>query len=401
MKIGADNKKGSLLGSILLITGCCVGAGMLGLPARSAAAGYFPSMVTFVLCWLFMMTTGLLLLEVNIWFKKEVNVITMAGGTIGKIGQSFAWVLFLFLFYCIEVAYTAGSGQIFVDLIHEATAVTVPVWLGSLAFVVIFGVMIYFGTHSVDRLNRFLMAGLIITYLLLIGFGSMHIKMDLLGHIEWKNSVWTIPVMIISFGYHNLIPSLTAYMKNDVRKMRLAIMIGSAIPLVIYLIWMLIILGIIPFQEFADDQDKGELVTHNLKTVLGSSVVVSVMDYFALFAIVTSFLGVTLSLVDFLVDGFDLKRMRAGRLLACLLALIPPLIFGVFHPHVFVRALEYAGGFGAVILFGVLPALMVWSGRYKKKLWTEQIVPGGKPVLVAVMLFAVIVFGLQVVNVLQ
>ena len=41
----------------------------------------------------------------------------------------------------------------------------------------------------------------------------------------------------------------------------------------------------------------------------------------------TSFLGVTLSLSDFLTDGFKIKKSWEGRLMACLLTFIPPLIF--------------------------------------------------------------------------
>jgi hypothetical protein len=55
-------------------------------------------------------------------------------------------------------------------------------------------------------------------------------------------------------------------------------------------------------------------------------------------------------------------------------------------------ALNYAGAFGAVILFGILPALMVWSGRYIKGISGEKIVPGGKITLGAIILFAAVAF---------
>src|SRR5688572_4400078 len=103
-------REGSVLGGVLLIAGCCIGAGMLGLPVLSAAAGFIPSFVLFVLCWLFMVVTGLLLLEVNLLFTEEVSIISMAGRTLGKVGQAVGWVCFLFLFYCLMVAYVAGSG---------------------------------------------------------------------------------------------------------------------------------------------------------------------------------------------------------------------------------------------------------------------------------------------------
>ena len=81
-------KKGSLFGGILLVAGCCIGAGMLGLPVLSAEAGFKPSIFIFIICWLYMVTTGLLLLEVNLWFGKEINIVTMSEKTLGPIGKA-------------------------------------------------------------------------------------------------------------------------------------------------------------------------------------------------------------------------------------------------------------------------------------------------------------------------
>src|ERR1700733_232103 len=105
-------KSGSLPGAILLISGCCIGAGMLGLPVLSALAGFVPSLCMFLLSWLFMTATALLLLEVNLQFKEEVNIVSMAEKTLGLPGKLAAWGCFLFLFYAIGVAYLAGSGDL-------------------------------------------------------------------------------------------------------------------------------------------------------------------------------------------------------------------------------------------------------------------------------------------------
>ena len=70
----------------------------------------------------------------------------------------------------------------------------------------------------------------------------------------------------------------------------------------------------------------------------------------------------------------------------------------VTYPKIFLQALNYAGAFGAVILFGIIPALMVWTGRYRKKLTEKPLVPGGRVVLVLVILFASAVFLLQLLK---
>ena len=90
--------QGRTLGAILLVAGCCIGAGMLGLPVLSAQAGFVPSMFFFIASWFFMLCTGLLLLEANLWFKEDINVVSLAGHTLGKIGKAVGWIVFLFFF---------------------------------------------------------------------------------------------------------------------------------------------------------------------------------------------------------------------------------------------------------------------------------------------------------------
>lgn len=140
------------------------------------------------------------------------------------------------------------------------------------------------------------------------------------------------------------------------------------------------------------------MVTHTMKEVVGKAWIVDVIEYFAFFAIVTSFIGVALSLFDFLVDGLQIKKDSRGKAIACFLALAPPLFFSLVYPNVFIQALNFAGGFGAVILFGVLPALMAWMGRYSKKLWSEEMLPGGKWSLMLIIFFGSSVFILQLID---
>ena len=176
------------------------------------------------------------------------------------------------------------------------------------------------------------------------------------------------------------------------------IVIGSAIPLIIYLLWEWVILGLTPLSEFQEALDQGEIATQALKDAVGASWIGDVAQTFAFFAIVTSFLSVAISFVDFLADGLSIKKDFFGKIILALLVLGPPLLFALFYPSIFLVALNYAGGYGAVIIFGIIPALMVWEGRYQKKLGLPQIVPGGKPLLVAVMLFSAAVMLLQFIK---
>jgi tyrosine-specific transport protein len=392
------HKQGSLLGAILLIAGCCIGAGMLGLPVLSGMAGFKPSLLMFFICWLFMVATGILLLEVNLWYKEEVHIVSMAERTLGKFGKTISWLVFLFLFYSLMVAYIAASGSLVADFISDNFSLSMPHSLGSLIFSLLFGCLLYLGTGAMDWVNRILMFGLIASYLLLVSIGLPHIQARLLEHQNWSAATLVIPALIISFGYHNLVPSLTTYLNGKANLLIKAILIGSAIPLGIYLLWEMLILGLVPLEDFKQALDQGEIATEALKSAVGVSWILDIAQMFAFFAIVTSFLSVSLSFVDFLADGLNIKKTSAGKLILASLVIVPPFICSMIYPTIFLIALNYAGGYGAVILFGILPALMAWKGRYSLKLGHRQLLPGGKMVLGGIILFALYVIGLQLIN---
>lgn len=392
-----EENKGSVLGGILLIAGCCIGAAMLGLPILTAITGFRPSLAMFLVCWTYMLVTGLLLLEVNLWFKEEVSIITMAGRTLGISGQLFGWITFLFLFYSLMVAYVSGCGSLISNFTEQNFSYALPDWIGSLGTVLLFGILIFLGTGSVDRFNRLLMCGLVGTYLTLIVMGVPHVDTKLLEHQKWSAAPFVIPAMIVSFGYHNLVPSLTTYLNHDRKKLTKTIFIGSAVPLVIYLMWEYVILGLVPLKGGIVHQalNDGEMATRVLRTAVGTSWIADIAEAFAFFAIVTSLLGVALSFVDFLADGLQIKKDPRGKLILCLLTLGPPFLFGILYPNMFLSALGVAGGFGAVIIFGILPALMVWKGRYHESVIGERVVPGGKPLLILVILASLAIMGIE------
>jgi tyrosine-specific transport protein len=115
-------------------------------------------------------------------------------------------------------------------------------------------------------------------------------------------------------------------------------------------------------------------------------------SFFAFFAIVTSFLGVTLSLSDFLTDGLKIKKTWEGKLLAWGLTFIPPLVFVFTYQRGFFLALGYAGVFVAVLLI-LLPAMMAWQ---LKTAFYRSI--RGRVLMAAVMILAIIVIGISLLD---
>ena len=387
---------GSVIGGMLLVAGSCIGAGMLALPILIGFSGFYPSLTVMVFSWAFMTFTALLLLEINGWFKKQVNLVSMAYESLGQKGKIIAWLSYLFLFYSLLVAYTAASGKIFAAILEAILGISLPAPFASIFFTVLFGIIVYLGTRAVDQFNRALMVGLIATYLGMIALGVSRIEPNLLANSAPKYMLISLPVLVVSFGFQNMIPSLTAYMKGDLKRVRKSIIGGSLITLAIYLVWSMLVLGVVPFDLIQQSYEKGEEATLPLRHVLGTSGISHFSQGFAFFAVVTSFLAQGLTLTHFLADGFKLQPKRSNLWWLSSLALFPPLALALYNPKIFFGALSFAGGICAMILFGILPIWMAWLGRYRRKHQSEYHVSGGKLSLIVGLLFSFLVIGCEV-----
>ncbi len=398
-----------LVGGILLVAGTATGAGMLALPVSTGMAGFLPSLLLFVFYWIYMTYTAFLMLEVNLWVSEGTNLVSMARSTLGKGGRILSWCVYLFLLYALTTAYIAGSTPIVIDAIQAVSGIVLPEWAGAIPLLVIFGFFVYRGTKAVDRVNRLLMLGLVIAYAAMVIFLTPHVSAQLLMHIDMKYVFMGVSVVATSFGFHIIIPSLVTYLERDIKKLKRVLWIGGAIPLLVYVSWEFLALGIIPIEGkngIIEGYRDGSNGVHLLTAFLGHSAIAMIARFFSFFAIVTSFLGVSLSLSDFLADGLRIKKTRSGRAMLYGLTFLPPLVITWIDPRAFLSALEYAGAFGVVTLLGLFPALMVWSGRYRKHLDTGAPfrTPGGKVALALVMLISCGVIALEItikMNLLQ
>ena len=379
-----------VFGSALLVAGTSVGAGMLALPVMSAEGGFFPSILIYFICYVVMTISGLYYAEISIKMPKDTNIIHMSSHYLGKGGKCFAWVLYLFLFYSLCVAYISGGADFVVNITDKGMSQPLAVFV----FVIILATFVYMGAQMVDRINWVLMGGLVFAYIAFVTIGAKFIQTDLLKHLNWSKSSFAIPVVLVSFGYQGLVPSLTNYLQKDKNKIRLAIIIGTTVTFVIYLIWNFLIMGIIPLNGesgLISAKLKGVSAVDAFQHLTNSSLVFTISQFFSFFAITTSFLGVSLGLFDFLSDGFKLSKKGLNKVFLALLTFCPPVLISLVNPGVFLTALNYAGGIGGALLLVFLPTLLVYVARYKRNdIKSNCQLFTGKKVVYFVFIFSVL-----------
>lgn len=384
-----------ILSGSLLVTGTAIGAGMLALPVATAEGGFLPACLLYVICWFFMAATGLLMLEVCLWMPQDSNLVSMSHHLLGLKGKMVSWVLYLFLFYCLTIAYVAGGG----DFINAVLQGAVSKKMSIIIFTALFAPFVYIGTKAVDRVNMILMFGLIASYFAFVFLGFKHVNLEHLSKQNFSVAFFALPIVFTSFSYQGIIPSLVSYMKGNAKAVRLCILIGTSLPLLIYIIWETLILGIVPLDGtygLLAAKQNGQNAIFSLKHYVQSPWVYGIGQAFAFFAITTSFLGVTLGLVDFLSDGLKVAKKGLKKVALCLAVFFPPVIIAMSKPDIFLKALTYAGGIGCALLLGLMPVLMVWKGRYSMGYGTKKAqIAGGKKFLIVLVLFVIIELAIE------
>ena len=98
-------------GSMLIIAGTTIGAGMLALPLASAGLGFTTATTIMIGIWALMTYTALLMLEVHQHADPSATLNTLAHQLLGRKGQTIATLAMFFLFYALCAAYIAGGGS--------------------------------------------------------------------------------------------------------------------------------------------------------------------------------------------------------------------------------------------------------------------------------------------------
>ncbi|WP_135457818.1 aromatic amino acid transport family protein [Vibrio echinoideorum] len=356
--------KSKVFGSTLIIAGTTVGAGMLALPLASAGIGFSTSLLLMLCLWGLMAFTALLMVELHQFAESDATLHTLAHTILGTKGKWIASFAVMFLFYALCSAYIAGGGAQFNQRISDISGIELNGQITTLLFTLLVAGVVTIGTHSVDKVNRVLFGLKLVAMVLVLSFLAPNITSQYLMSMPLQQGliIAAIPVVFTSFGFHGSIPSIVRYLDGDVRSLRKVMIIGSALPLVIYVFWQSVTLGVISQEQLLSDTSLGALLVSLSQTVHQSNLSV-IVGVFADLALLTSFIGVSLGLFEFMGDSLSSKLGNGKRVKTAAITFIPPLGFALFYPQGFITALGYAA-IALSVLAILLPTIMVYKVRY-------------------------------------
>lgn len=388
--------KNKTFGSALIVAGTTIGAGMLAMPLTSAEMGFSYTLVLLLILWALLSYSALLFVEVyQKAERQDAGIATLAEQYFGMFGRVLATLSLVIFMYAILTAYIVGSGgdllvSLFSFLNEHAKTVSIT------AFVIIFGTFVTIGTGSVDIVTRLLFIIKLIAFALVLTTLLPRVSMENLGAMPLKDFliISASPVFFTSFGFHVVIPSINKYLDGDIKRLRTAIIVGTGIPLIAYILWQMAIHGVFSQIEFVEiirnNPTLSGLVEATYKTT-GSEFIRSAVTIFSTTALITSFLGVALALFDCLDDLLQRVNIKAGRMTLGLLTFLPPLFFALYYTD-FLNSLTYAGQM--FTFYGlVLPVGMAWRFRKMYPDAPYRVIGGGFALIIALVL------GLLIMNV--
>lgn len=388
-----------LIAGIFMVTGTTIGGGMVVLPAVMGVYGYFSAILLLTLIWFFNTMIALVFLEANCYLPLKTSFISLSRRFLGPYGSAFCWMITLIFLYTIMCVYITGVTEISSSFL-ESVSLHLPDYIISSLAVACISIPLFKGIRNVSRINQLIVIAMFILFASLAAILIPYIKLNFILNSSNRLPYMALPIGFTSFGFLVIIPSLRELLDDNIKHLKRAIIIGSLIPLAIYILWITVIMGVIPangnysLQAILNDSESVRFMSDALHHHSGYQGFAWLIKLFMLFAILSSYIGTSLGLHDFLADGLGAQKQVKDKIKILILTFIPPLLIALMLPRLYIIGLGFAG-LVSTILFGLYPVMLTWSARYRHQLKTSYHAPVNRFFLLVISLFAFLIIFIE------
>lgn len=229
---------------------------------------------------------------------------------------------------------------------------------GQVLFAVGIGALLLAASpRQLDAANSYAVLGVVASLFALVAIIAPGVDPARLAVANWDEVVGSVPVVLLAFVFQNIVPVIVRQLEGDMPKVARAIVAGTAVPWAMFVSWDAAVLG----QRTQGEGGAGVDPVALVQAAGGPGG--ALLDAFALFAVGTSFVGFVIALSDFLIEMTGAVPTGRPSLPAYAGVVLPPLAIALTYPGLFFPALEYAGLFGVLVLWGIVPAAMALSTR--------------------------------------
>ncbi|PIT88343.1 MAG: hypothetical protein COU29_00940 [Candidatus Magasanikbacteria bacterium CG10_big_fil_rev_8_21_14_0_10_36_32] len=329
--------------AVFMITGMTIGAGILGLPYVVAQVGLIIGLIYILVLGLVVMMLNLIIGEIAVRTKENFQIPGFAGRYLGCWAKRLMSLIIILTGYGALLAYIIGEGEALSAMFGGD-----KVWW-SICFWSIGSILIWRGLQTVKNVEKILS---MVVIGLIVG-----LSLFLLDKFHPANFFYTdltklfLPYGVILFAL-NATPAIAeahALLPGSQKHFRKAIIIGGLIPIGVYLLFVLAVVGFLGVNTT-------EIATVGLNHQFGGWVY-ACANLFAALAMGTGFLGIGIALKQSLIWDHKINRY-----LAEFAVISVPVILFLFGFRSFVSILDVIGG-----LFIGIEAVLLVAIAYKAR----------------------------------
>lgn len=316
--------------SLSIFCGTVIGVGIFGLPYITAEVGFMPILIYFGLLGLVIMVIQLMYGEVclrtktehrlpgyvEIYLGKKFKLIPIISNSAGLLGANLAYIIV--------------GGTFLADLL-------IPFFGGDIftyqmIFFSVGAFIIYLGSGMIAR-SEFISLTLFFLVLTFIGYQS-RTEIDIYNFLEnnlsLKNVILPYGVILFSLSGMSVIPETREVLKTNLSRLKNVIILGTIIPIITYLAFIIIVVGVSGKQTSTD-------ALSGLIPFLGQDILIAGF----LFGIITTF-------TSYLTLGVTIKKilwydLRISHLISSVVAIFTPLIFLLLGFNDFLTVIAFVG----------------------------------------------------------
>jgi tyrosine-specific transport protein len=340
------NGKKAFFPAIATITGTAIGAGILGLPYVISKSGILPGILHLVILGLIMLLINLYLGEIVLRTKGHHQLPGYAQKYLGKTGKIIMLFSMVFGIYGALVAYLIGEGESLSFIFTGSLAYTL---IFSIVFFAIMALLVYLGLEALKEGESVGFIAVLVIISIIIIYFLPKIRFENFIFLPSSPFLWLMPYGVVLFSLlsFSALPEVEQELARNEKLMKKAIVLGALIPIAIYLIFMLVVVG------FA-----GKATPEIATFALGK-----LPTFLAVFTMFTAFFVLATAMKDMYAFDFKIKKTWAW-FLACFVPFIIALIIIAFKIADFIKVIGVTGA----ITGGLTGILIILMARKAKKL---------------------------------
>ena len=335
------------------LVGTIVGAGIFGLPYVTAKSGIIPSLFYFLFLGAVVLVIHLFMGEVVLRTKKQCQLTGYAEKYLGRKGKALMTLTMFFTIYGDLTAYLIGEGATLRAIFGFGNPLVYTLIFFAITFLII-----YKGVKAAGKTELILISLLLLIVILIGVFSIDEISLVHLNGLTLANLFLPYGVILFAFMAVPAVPEVQEVLGKHKDKMKKVIIAGSIVPIILYIVFTFIVVGVVGKENFSLLQPNEQIATIAL-SVYSLPVLSLFANILAVLAMFTSFLTLGIALIELYEYDYGFKRHTA-----LFLTFSIPLIIVFLKLTTFITVLAITGSLSGG-LEGILVILMYWKAKLK------------------------------------